>query len=202
MARPTPRLGQRGLSFFGSIATLAAWRWRQQWFLLLITGVGMITAIMMVCSIPLFSGVMLTAGLRGTLRASPRSSQAAFNIDVLGLAPGSMNQVSTRVTSSLQARLGSYTQGAPRLDLTAFDFDIHQHLDYHMDLYGISIPAAARRPRSRRRPRPFCRHVSRPRLSGARGAARRAAWGDRGRSVSRSYGRRPGYIVADRSRQC
>ena len=47
-----------------SVMTLALWRLRQTWFLLCIITIGMIAAVMIVCAIPLFSNVTMTAGLR------------------------------------------------------------------------------------------------------------------------------------------
>jgi len=57
-----------------SVVTLALWRWRQHWFLLLMTVLGMIAAVIIACAVPLLAQTMLTAGLRGVLRASPTGS--------------------------------------------------------------------------------------------------------------------------------
>src|SRR5258708_22706504 len=74
-----------------SVVTLALWRWRQHWFLLLMTGLGMIAAMIIACAVPLLSQTMLTAGLRGVLRASPTSSEITLT-----------DRKSTRLNSSHQ----------------------------------------------------------------------------------------------------
>src|SRR6266566_4038033 len=66
------------------VVTLAAWRLRRTWFLLLFIAFGMVAAVVIVCTIPLLSSVMTTAGLRSTLRATPESDE----IVVYGGGPG------------------------------------------------------------------------------------------------------------------
>ncbi len=60
------------------------WRLRRTWFLLLFIAFGMVAAVVIVCTIPLLSSVMTTAGLRSTLRATPESDE----IVVYGGGPG------------------------------------------------------------------------------------------------------------------
>src|ERR1700693_5316019 len=72
--------------FVSSVVTLSLWRWRQQWFLLLMIGIGMIAAVTIVCTIPLLSSTMQTAGLRNVLRATPNSSEVALRAQVGGLS--------------------------------------------------------------------------------------------------------------------
>lgn len=60
-----------------SVVTLAAWQLRRTWFLLLFIALGMVAAVVIVCTIPLLTGVMTTAGLRSTLRATPASDEIA-----------------------------------------------------------------------------------------------------------------------------
>ena len=61
-----------------SVVTLSLWRWRQQWLLLIMICIGMIAAVTIVCTIPLLTLTMQTAGLRNVLRASPNSSEVAL----------------------------------------------------------------------------------------------------------------------------
>ena len=42
---------------------------RQAWGLLLVTGVGMLAAVMLVCTVPLYSKIAMTAGLRDVLNS-------------------------------------------------------------------------------------------------------------------------------------
>ncbi|MGH2478436.1 MAG: hypothetical protein ACRDHW_02105, partial [Ktedonobacteraceae bacterium] len=140
MARSTPGLGQRGIHFLTSTATLATWRWRQQWFLLLVTGVGMVAAIMLVCSIPLFSAIMLTAGLRGTASATPQSSQISVTAPVAGLSTQGVQQATGIITSPLQQQLGTYLQGPLRLEVVTPKFGVEgSSPPVRMSLYWESI---------------------------------------------------------------
>src|SRR5487761_414516 len=70
---------------FNAAITLATWRWRTQWFLLLVTGIGMTTAIVLVGSLPLFASVMTTAGVRNVVRASSTNAQLLATVQLPGL---------------------------------------------------------------------------------------------------------------------
>src|SRR5579872_2838116 len=99
---------QGHLAELGTAATLAAWRWRQQWLLLLITGLGVLTATTLICALPLFSGVMGTAGLRTALRSSPDNTKIEVR---MGLAAPSSTTVmdATRLMSArITQDLASY----------------------------------------------------------------------------------------------
>src|SRR5437764_15166796 len=56
------------------IVTLAGWRVRQTWRLLLITGIGILAAVMLLCAVPLYSEGSMCAGLRGVLSISGHTS--------------------------------------------------------------------------------------------------------------------------------
>jgi len=53
-----------------SIVTLAIWRFRHTRFLLLVTTLGLIAAVMVACAVPLFTRTTITAGLRNLLTSS------------------------------------------------------------------------------------------------------------------------------------
>src|SRR5215469_3983264 len=59
--------------------TLAIWLLRQTWGLLLVTGIGTIAAVMLVCSSWLYSQVAMTAGLRGALAQHDTTMVIASN---------------------------------------------------------------------------------------------------------------------------
>ncbi len=70
--RPRARSGTR--STIPSIVTLARWQLRQTWRLLIAIGLGMLLAVVLVCAIPLYVQVSLSAGLRHTLAEDPQNS--------------------------------------------------------------------------------------------------------------------------------
>src|SRR5258707_10299455 len=63
----------RKSSFF-PIVTLARWQVRQTWRLLVICGVGMLAAVILVCTMPLYSRMALSSGLHAALNAAPENS--------------------------------------------------------------------------------------------------------------------------------
>src|SRR5579885_3019115 len=71
--------------------TLALWRVRQTWRLLLATGSGILAAVVLVCTIPLFSQVSLTAGLRGVLNATPNDSVLTLHATGVHLSTGTVS---------------------------------------------------------------------------------------------------------------
>src|SRR5260370_17986387 len=99
-----------------SVITLSLWRWRQQWFLLMMICIGMIAAVTIVCTIPLLSSTMQTAGLRSVLRATPTSSEVALSAQVAGLSTQGIEQIYPSVNASLQQHLKTYLNGPPRFD--------------------------------------------------------------------------------------
>ena len=113
-----------GRHLITSVVTLALWRWRQHWFLLLMTGLGMITAVIIACAVPLLSQTMLAAGLRGVLRASPTSSEITLSATVGGLSTQGIEQIYQAVKQPLRQHLGTYLNSSPRLDIETPLFDL------------------------------------------------------------------------------
>lgn len=93
-----------------SVLTLAFWRLRQTWFLLLITTIGIVAAVVIVSVVPLFSDVMTTAGLRNTLKSSPDSAEIEVNAGTLGISTPIMHNVHDQFAGLLQQYLGSLAQ--------------------------------------------------------------------------------------------
>jgi ABC-type lipoprotein release transport system permease subunit len=125
MARPTHTTSYRAIP--GSIistVTLALWRWRQHWFLLLVTGMGMIAAVLLVCTAPLLTEVMQTAGLRDVLSASPDSAAITLRATVAGLSTQNVEDVYRSAGSPVQKHLNAYLNGPPRFDMLSPAFGI------------------------------------------------------------------------------
>jgi len=77
-AAPTTTRRRRARTIPSSF-TLAIWRLRQVWRLLLIAGLGNIAAVLLVCIVPLFTQIALDAGVRGVLQSQPGASQIFIN---------------------------------------------------------------------------------------------------------------------------
>ncbi len=93
-----------------SIATLAVWRLRQTWFLLCVTTLGMIAAVVIIGAIPLFTSVMTTAGLRSVLTANPENADIAVNASTLGISAPIMQAVHAQMDGVMRQNLGSLVQ--------------------------------------------------------------------------------------------
>jgi ABC-type lipoprotein release transport system permease subunit len=122
-----------------SIVTLARWRWRQHWFLLLVIGVAMVAAITIVCTVPLLSEIAQTAGLRGVLTASSGSSEITMRVNAPGLAGGGVEDINQAVSPPFDSYLEPYLSGPPRLDVQTPDFGTLSP----MTIYGTSMQDAA-----------------------------------------------------------
>lgn len=83
------------------ITLLAFWQIRQTWFLLLMTGVSITIAVMLACTLPLYSRVAETAGLRNVL--SPPSETANLTIHA------SMNAMSSNIVNGVDELMKIFT---------------------------------------------------------------------------------------------
>src|SRR5215813_3694127 len=64
---------RRGIPLVPTLV-LSLWRLRQTWRLLLVSGMGVLAAVVLICAVPLFSQVALSAGLRDALSQFPSGS--------------------------------------------------------------------------------------------------------------------------------
>src|SRR5258708_20103843 len=76
MATASPPLArQRTPALLPAIARLAWWRFKRMWHVLLVTWLGMVTMVMLVCAGPLFSAGAMTAGVRNPFNRRPPHGQ-------------------------------------------------------------------------------------------------------------------------------
>ena len=72
------------------------------------TGIGLVAAVMLVCAVPLYTQVAMTAGLRGMLTANPQNA----DIEVTGTSPNIslpfLTQVNTSLERTFRKDLGPY----------------------------------------------------------------------------------------------
>jgi len=113
-----------GGSPFSSVVTLASWRLRRTWFLLLITTLGMITAVVVTCAVPLFSTITTTESVRSTLRAQAYSSQFEFDTSPIGLSSRLVHDVQQQVDAPFQQNLSKYMSGSTQVGLAADNVNI------------------------------------------------------------------------------
>ncbi len=109
-APPTPaRDGRktRGTTLPGMV-TLASWRVRQTWRLLLVTGLGIVAAVMLVCAVPLYSDVSQSIGLRGVISTSYQSSDILVGSESAVISRAKIAQATQNLNTEFQNKLGPY----------------------------------------------------------------------------------------------
>src|SRR5690242_6189326 len=93
--------------------TLAFWRLRQTWRLLLVSGLGIVAAVVLVCAVPLFSQVAMSAGLRAALDRDPQSSQLYVQGQASDFSPDSITQMRQKIDGVIRQSLGGYITQPP-----------------------------------------------------------------------------------------
>ena len=89
------------------VVQLARSQLRRSWVLFLILTFGMVVSVVIACLVPLLSTVMLTAGLRNTLRASPDNAEIILNVGTGGLSTPVVQNVHSQFDLLFQQNLGS-----------------------------------------------------------------------------------------------
>ena len=102
------------------LITLAFWHLRQNWRLLALLEGGMLCAVILVCTVPLFSQVALTAGVRGLLQQAPNAYLTVSggnyyrNVVDYPFLPR-LQHDQQQATHTLQQHLGTYIYPNPQL---------------------------------------------------------------------------------------
>lgn len=105
-----------------SVISLASWRIRRTLFPLFLTLLGLLATVIVASSMPLFSTVMTTAGLRSVLRASPQSSQLDLRASTTSLTSPVVHALDTNFHATVQHNVGAYLQPTIRRDIHSYDF--------------------------------------------------------------------------------
>jgi FtsX-like permease family protein len=99
---------RRGRIPFLATVTLAGWRLRQTWRLLLVSGLGIVAAVVLVCAVPLFSQVAMSAGLRQALTSDPQASQLDVGSDVGSATGANPNDLAAIIDRTVRQDMGRY----------------------------------------------------------------------------------------------
>lgn len=130
------------------MVTLAFWRVRETWRLLMVAGLGILIAVIILCSVPLFSTVSLTAGLRSVLSASPQDAQVTLTATALRFDQHIFTQnIDQPLQALVHQELGSYINKPPEFILQMQGLDIissdSSTSGDHMTLLGFNTQEAA-----------------------------------------------------------
>ncbi len=138
-----PRQGHRNRLLRPTFTTLAFWQLRRTWFLLLFISLGMIAAIVIASAIPLLSNVMMTAGLRNTLRATPDSA----DIQLITQTNGISTPIVQKIHDQFDPLFHHYLGNVIKPDLSAIiseDFSFYPAQNHTtLTMYGTSMQQAA-----------------------------------------------------------
>ncbi|HKD74732.1 MAG TPA: hypothetical protein VKB76_04525, partial [Ktedonobacterales bacterium] len=111
-----------GKTLVPAAVTIAGWRLRQTWRLLAMTGFGIVAAVVLICTVPLFSQVAMTAGLRSALTAAPDDSQIIVSVTTQHPSADLINRAQGQIDPVIQQSLGAYLTGKPSVSLTSPNF--------------------------------------------------------------------------------
>lgn len=129
-----------------STVVLARWRLRNTWGMLLVTGLGMIAAVMLVCAVPLYSQIATTAGLHNVFSATPESPVLRFHTALQGLSAPIVQEVRKRIEPIPQSTLASYLDKDTQFSLQSQGFHIaspkQKHANDTLALLGDEIEQA------------------------------------------------------------
>ena len=104
---------RRGIPFVPT-ATLAFWRVRETWRLLLVSGLGALAAVMLVCAVPLFSQVATSAGLRTQLAQLHEAPLVVVSGAIRTPSSGLIPRAQSQIDRVVRGELGAYlAPGAP-----------------------------------------------------------------------------------------
>lgn len=112
MARPIQKPPRQGsLSRIATAVTLAWWQLRLTWRLLLVVGAGVMAAAILVCAVPLYSQVALSAGLRDSLATPGNSAISVHSVAYLISQPAT-EEVAGQIRQQLQQNIGPFLAGS------------------------------------------------------------------------------------------
>ncbi|HEY0755768.1 MAG TPA: FtsX-like permease family protein [Ktedonobacteraceae bacterium] len=129
---------RRQMALWDAMLTLAAWRWRTQRFLLFITGLGVTVAVVLLVSLPLFSNVMATAGLRGVLRSQAASSRLLLTAAPEGISADLIANDAAQINNLVQQDAGRYLAQKPLTTLITGNW----FSSLTVNFYGVPIQQA------------------------------------------------------------
>jgi putative ABC transport system permease protein len=118
MANSPNKLSHHGAQdSIGSLITLAYWQLRQTWRLLLVTGGSILLAVVLVCTIPLYTQVSISAGLRDALATSSDASYITVHSTSVQISVPIIQNTETQLTNLFHKYLGPYIDSSPQLFL-------------------------------------------------------------------------------------
>lgn len=101
---------QMGKALLPPSLTLAWQRLRKTWHLLAITQLGLVSAVLLACVVPLYATITLTASLRDTLNSYAQNSDIVVRTQPQLISSSILNTTTQRLNQELKHTLGAYLE--------------------------------------------------------------------------------------------
>lgn len=106
---------------------LARWQIRQTWRLLLVTGLGVIAAVIIVCAVPIYSQIALTAELESALRAANSSNDLLVQSNAGQISPQDIQKQQSILDQVVHTILGNEVIGTTQFSFGMSGVDLYRH---------------------------------------------------------------------------
>ncbi|HEX8728487.1 MAG TPA: FtsX-like permease family protein, partial [Ktedonobacterales bacterium] len=121
-----PTIARRRKTTIPPSFMLALWRLRKTWRLLIIAGLGNIAAVMLICVVPLFTQVALSAGLQGVLTEQPQNSRVVATTNLSNPSRQTLDTFSTQLQHVTTSDMGPYVTGGAMFNVVMPYFELAQ----------------------------------------------------------------------------
>ncbi|WIG61291.1 MAG: hypothetical protein OJF49_004039 [Ktedonobacterales bacterium] len=121
-----PSIARRRKTAIPPSFMLALWRLRKTWRLLIIAGLGNIAAVMLICVVPLFTQVALSAGLHGVLTEQPQNSRIIAMTNQSNVSRQSVDTINTQLQQVIAKDMGPYITGGAMFNVVMPYFELAQ----------------------------------------------------------------------------
>ena len=118
---------RRGSTSLPSLVKLARWQIRKTWRLLLVTGLGILIAVVFVCSIPLYSQIALSAGIRDALSTDPLGPYVSIHALSQQIGASAINDAAQQIRQEINGQLGSFVSKDVQFSVQAQQMKMLSH---------------------------------------------------------------------------
>ncbi|MGB8344887.1 MAG: FtsX-like permease family protein [Ktedonobacteraceae bacterium] len=142
--RTAPRPG--GWTIFAATLKLARWQTRQTWRLLLVVGFGILFAVILICTVPIYSQVAISAGIRDSINSTPEGSFVTVSSVSAQLSAQPIQGIQQELTQAFQTDMGPLISNNPQFSIQALDLNLLPPTPFKnakLNLIGEDMSSAA-----------------------------------------------------------
>lgn len=125
---------------------LARWEARQTGRLLLLTALGIALVVVLLCTIPLYAQVAVSAGIRDIINRSSDGPYITVSAVSNQLSARPIGETQQQITQRMRANMGAFVGAAPQFSIALTDLSVLSSPRYYpssqLNLYGQSMPGA------------------------------------------------------------